>query len=82
LEEIVAIKPKRVHSEFDEWFAYDYLVSEADSNFFTNLIDRHITLLNFYMEKDLKMKFLSPIFNQVNFTTDKFRVASRKAQVL
>ena len=72
LEEIVAIRQQRSYSKFDEWFAYDYLVSETESNFFENLIDRHITLLNFYMEEDLKMKFLSPIFNQVNFTTDKF----------
>jgi hypothetical protein len=72
LEKIVAIRPQRSYSKFDEWFAYDYPVSETESNFFENLIDRHITLLNFYMEEDLKMKFLSPIFNQVNFTTDKF----------
>jgi hypothetical protein len=72
LEEIVSIKPKRNDSKFDEWFSYNYDVSEIDSNFFANLIERHATLLNFYMEEDLKMKFLSPIFNQVNFTTDKF----------
>ncbi len=72
LEKIVSIRPQRSYSKFDEWFSYDFPVSETDSNFFENLIDRHITLLNFYREEDLKMKFLSPIFNQVNFTTDRF----------
>jgi hypothetical protein len=72
LEEIVTIRQQRSHSKFDEWFGYDYDVSEVESNFFENLIDRHITLLNFYTEEDLKMKFLSPIFYQVNFTTDRF----------
>ncbi len=72
LEEIANIRPELTKNQFKEWFSYAYKLSRKESLFLKELIDRHITLLNFYMEEDLKMKFLSPIFNQVNFTTDRF----------
>ncbi len=72
LQKIVEIKPRVNDDKFKEWFEYPYLVSELESNYLADLIRKHRTLLPFYMEEDLKMKFLSPILNQVDFLTDHF----------
>ncbi|TAG40163.1 MAG: hypothetical protein EAZ31_08630 [Cytophagia bacterium] len=72
LQKIIKIRPELTKDQFKEWFSFPYKLIRKESLFLKELIDRHITLLNFYMEEDLKMKFLSPIFNQVNFTTDRF----------
>ncbi len=42
-------------------------MSSAEIDFFDKLIKKHALLLASYMEEDLKMKFLSPILNQVDF---------------
>jgi hypothetical protein len=67
LEEIVAIRPKHSYSKFDDWFGYDYPISETENNFFESLIDKNIMLLSFYMEEDLKAKFIIPVLNLVDF---------------
>ena len=72
LESIVQIKPQYKETKFDEWFGYNYEINETESSFFEKLINKHRLLLNFYLEEDLKMKFLSPILNQVDFLTDDF----------
>jgi hypothetical protein len=72
LEDLVTIIPKLNYPKFDEWFSYAYIISEAESNILEKLINKHILYLPSYMEEDLKMKFLSPILNQVDFLTEKF----------
>jgi hypothetical protein len=72
IEALVKIKPQYNKNKFDEWFDYAYEINETESNFFEKLINKHRLLLNFYLEEDLKMKFLSPILNQVDFLTDDF----------
>ena len=67
LEEIVDIKPQNVISQFDEWFGFDYVVSEVDNRFFESLIQKHRNYMSFYMEEDLKAKFIIPILNLVDF---------------
>ncbi len=72
LENIIQIKPMYNPLVFNDWFSFAYKLSRKESTFLKELIERHIKLLNFYLEEDLKMKFLSPILNQVNFMTDDF----------
>jgi len=72
LQKIVAIRPKRDISKFEEWFSFEYFMDEEESSFLDNLIERHILLLPSYQEEDLKMKFLSPILNKVNFYSENF----------
>ncbi|TAE02767.1 MAG: hypothetical protein EAZ97_02265 [Bacteroidetes bacterium] len=72
LQEIVNIRPKRNLAKFEEWFSYPYPISESEISFLDNLIERHALYLFSYQEEDLKMKFLSPILNQVNFMTENF----------
>ncbi len=72
LEDLVSITPKLNYSKFEEWFGYEYLLSQEENTFLEKLIGKHTLYLQSYMEEDLKMKFLSPIFCQVDFLTDKF----------
>ena len=70
LEEIVSIKAIDNNKKFDEWFKNPYQINQVENLFLKTLIQKHITRIGFYMEEDLKMKFLSPIFCQVDFITD------------
>ena len=72
IEEIVTIQLKLNPAKFEDWFKYDYKITRKESIFLKELIKKHILYLSSYMEEDLKMKFLSPIFCQVDFHTDKF----------
>ncbi len=58
LEEIV---------NFDDWFETPYKIEDTEVLFFKNLIQKHKTLIGFYMEEDLKAKFIIPILNLVDF---------------
>ncbi len=73
LENIVKITPKYDENKFDEWFNYEYQTSQMECDLFEKLINKHRLLLNFYLEEDLKAKFLIPILNQVDFMTDDFQ---------
>ena len=67
LEEIVDISIGKKLSKFDEWFETPYQIKEQDVIFFNNLIEKHRTRMSFYMEEDLKAKFIIPILNLVDF---------------
>ncbi len=67
LEEIVSISIGNNLSKFDEWFETPYELKEQDIVFFSNLIKKHRTFIGFYMEEDLKAKFIIPILNLVDF---------------
>jgi hypothetical protein len=70
LEEIVKLKMVDNDQKFDDWFSTPYLINEEDAIFLEKLIKKHKTRMVAYMEEDLKMKFLSPIFNLVEFMTE------------
>ena len=70
LEEIVAIRLTPNLSKFDDWFSYNYKLSRKESLFLKELIDKHFFLLASYLEDTLKIKFIGPILNQVDFTAD------------
>ena len=72
LEKLVIIKPKRNFLKFQEWFEYDYVLTEFESAFLENLIDKHFILLTSYFEDTLKAKFIIPILNQVDFSAEHF----------
>ncbi|TAE68349.1 MAG: hypothetical protein EAZ85_14195, partial [Bacteroidetes bacterium] len=72
LEDLVVLNPILNYAKFDEWFGYDYVLSDEEIKFFEKLIIKHSLYLSSYMEEDLKMKFLAPIFWQVDFMTNKF----------
>jgi hypothetical protein len=67
LEEIVDISIVNNLAKFDEWFETPYQIKEQEVIFFGNLIQKHRTRMSFYMEEDLKAKFIIPILNLVDF---------------
>jgi hypothetical protein len=67
LEEIVDISIGNNLAKFDEWFEIPYQIKYEEVLFLGNLIEKHRTRMSFYMEEDLKAKFIIPILNLVDF---------------
>jgi hypothetical protein len=70
LEEIVSIKVVDNDAKFDEWFETPYQVKEEEIIFFKNLIQKHKNRIAFYMEENLKAKYIIPILNLVDFIVE------------
>ncbi len=70
IEKIIDIRLKLNHSKFDEWFQYHYAISENEITFLDNLLQKHYLHLSSYFEDTLKIKFIGPILNQVDFTAE------------
>ncbi len=52
---------------FDEWLENDIIVSEETENFLMELLKKNAKFIFSYNEDDLKIYFLAPIFNKVDF---------------
>ena len=67
LEGLVNIK--RIYKQiiFEEWFSFDYNIDEDVENFLQKLLDKNAQLIFDYYEEDLKMYFLAPLLNKVDF---------------
>ncbi|EDN68632.1 hypothetical protein BGP_1219 [Beggiatoa sp. PS] len=52
---------------FDSWFNSDIILKDADILFLTELLAQEINFIRIYNEEDLKVHFVSPILNKVNF---------------
>jgi len=69
LSELVDIKQKSAKNSFDNWFNNNIILDDITINFFQNLIDNNKEFINSYNEEDLKIKFLAPLLNKVQFTS-------------
>ncbi len=67
LVQVVNLKSGKKTDIFDEWFNFDYSLSEEEVNFFISLIEKHYNFVMSYAEEDLKMYFISNILNRVDF---------------
>ncbi len=67
LEDIVSLNIVDNDQKFDEWFEMPYQINEEEIVYFEKLIQKHKTYISFYMEEDLKAKFIIPILNLVDF---------------
>jgi hypothetical protein len=67
LEEIVNLKIIDKNLKFEDWFKTPYKIKASETVFLKNLIQKHTTRIAFYMEEDLKAKFIIPILNLVDF---------------
>lgn len=70
LKNVVKIKKKDNDAKFDNWFSFNYKISNDDDFFLNKLIKQHKLYLSNYNEEQLKMKFLSPVLNRVDFFFD------------
>ena len=68
LENLVNIE-ENIHKEeiFKQWFENGIKVSKDKVNFLKKLIKRNIKLIKFYHEEDLKVNFIMPLVNKIDF---------------
>jgi len=67
LESLVDIEKLINRAKFDDWFSYDYSISEEITDFLKRLISENIDLVADYNEEDLKVNLIVPILNRVKF---------------
>ncbi|MEN0050353.1 MAG: hypothetical protein AAF806_25035 [Bacteroidota bacterium] len=67
LKKVASIKEYADVDKFKDWFSFDYELSESESIFLSELIDKYETYLRFYSEEELKAKFIIPILNKIDF---------------
>lgn len=70
LRKVVPLHAVVTNEVFDKWFNYDYQLSEEENQYLENLVNQNRQRLIMYSEEDLKVKFLGPLLNKVNFTFD------------
>jgi len=52
---------------FDDWFLFVYDILDDDIIFLKKLIDKNIKLINLYREEDLKVNFIVPLINKIDY---------------
>lgn len=67
LRNLVKIKQNLSIQIFDSWFNYAISLTTEEIEFLTALLCKEIRLLGIYKEEDLKVKFIAPILNKIDF---------------
>jgi hypothetical protein len=67
LREFFELEQNLDNSIFNNWFDNDILLKQEVEEFLQDLLNKESIVLNLYNEEDLKMYFLSQIFNHINF---------------
>ncbi len=62
------------HKIFDSWFNFEIILTDEEVLFLTELLKQEIDLIRIYNEEDLKIHFVSPILNKVNFKSLKNKI--------
>jgi len=55
------------NEKFNEWFNFEYNITEYENQELNKLLDKNKHLIQSYSEEDLKLNFIGPIINLVNF---------------
>ncbi|RKZ66701.1 MAG: hypothetical protein DRQ99_08895 [Candidatus Parabeggiatoa sp. nov. 3] len=66
LRKLVNIKQKFSNNIFDNWFN-NPIITESEIQFLTELLNKEFNFIRIYKEEDLKVKFIAPILNQIDF---------------
>ncbi|MDM8564774.1 hypothetical protein QUF74_03895 [Candidatus Halobeggiatoa sp. HSG11] len=67
LKKLFDIKNNPTFDIFDRWFNNNIELKFDDVQFLINLIRNHEVLIDSYKEEDLKVKFITPILNRIQF---------------
>jgi hypothetical protein len=62
------------HQVFNHWFNCDVQVTDEEVNFLTTLLEREIDLIKVYNEEDLKIHFIAPILNKIDYKSFKYKI--------
>ena len=74
LKRLVDIEESLDRTAFDEWFSYKVTLDESIILFLEALIRDNELLIRSYKEEDLKIYFISPLLNSINFKSFKYKV--------
>jgi len=68
LKKLVFIKRQiNTGNIFDEWFSFAIQIEESDLLFLSTLLEKEKNYLTLYKEENLKVKFITPILNRIDF---------------
>jgi len=67
LEKLFDLKIIFDQEDFNNWFNYEIILKDEEVLFLKTLLEQEKNLLRFYNEEDLKVHFISPILNRINF---------------
>jgi hypothetical protein len=67
LRQLVNIKQKFSTDIFDNWFNNQIIIKDNDIQFLTELLNKEFNFIRIYQEEDLKVKFIAPILNKIDF---------------
>jgi hypothetical protein len=67
LKKLFEIKQKLDDHVFDEWFNYPIEIDDSVKVFLTDLIKKNKFLVERYYEEDLKVYYIIPLLNQIDF---------------
>lgn len=67
LQKVVNIRQVANDAIFQEWFGYAYPLQPEEIRFLQGLIDKHQFYVSSYSEDELKVKFLGPLLNAVDY---------------
>jgi len=59
---------------FDEYFDREIITDEESYKFLESLLDKEGDFLNLYSYENLKIKFIAPLLNYVNFTMEDYNI--------
>jgi len=69
LRSIVEIKLKLNDARFNDWFNHSNItLDNTDISFLENLMTKHAFSIESYKEETLKIKFIAPILNRIEFS--------------
>ncbi|MCI5227533.1 MAG: hypothetical protein D3918_12950 [Candidatus Electrothrix sp. AX2] len=67
LRKAVRIKQNFSKDVFSAWFSDQPALKEDDIHFLTELLKKEFNFIRIYNEEDLKVKFIAPILNRIDF---------------
>ncbi len=67
LRSLVNIKQKLTTDIFDNWFNNEITLKDNENIFLTELLTKEFHFIRIYKEEDLKVKFIAPILNKIDF---------------
>ncbi|MCI5179907.1 MAG: hypothetical protein D3911_11430 [Candidatus Electrothrix sp. AW3_4] len=67
LRKAVRIKQNFSKDVFSAWFSDQPALKEDDIHFLTELLQKEFNFIRIYNEEDLKVKFIAPILNRIDF---------------
>jgi len=74
LEELLEIEENFNQDIFKDWFNSDIVLENETDIFIEKLLEREKFNIKFYNEEDLKMKFLSPLFTDIQFANREYKI--------